>query len=83
MAHYYVCVSFVDAQVGVLMEALDRLKLRDLTIVVLLGDHGFHLGEHGSLWRKNTLFGGVSPGAAHMSSRATFRNVSAISCRRT
>jgi iduronate 2-sulfatase len=32
------------------------LHLRDRTIVVLLGDHGYHLGEHGGLWRKNTLF---------------------------
>ena len=55
-AAYYACVSFVDAQVAVLLEALDRLKLRDRTIVALLSDHGFHLGEHGGLWRKNTLF---------------------------
>jgi uncharacterized sulfatase len=55
IAAHYACVSFADAQVGVLLETLDRLKLWDDTIVVLLGDNGFHLGEHG-LWRKDTLF---------------------------
>jgi iduronate 2-sulfatase len=55
LAAYYACVSFVDAQLGVVFEAMDRLGLWKDTIVVLVGDHGFHLGEHG-LWRKDTLF---------------------------
>ncbi|HET9888591.1 MAG TPA: sulfatase [bacterium] len=52
---YYACVSFVDGQVGQLLSALQRLHLDDNTIVVVLGDHGFHLGEHG-WFGKGTLF---------------------------
>jgi iduronate 2-sulfatase len=56
MAAYYACTSFVDAQVGVLLETLDRLQLWDNTVVVLLSDHGYHLGDHEGLWAKLTAF---------------------------
>jgi uncharacterized sulfatase len=55
-AAYFACNTFVDAQVDVLLEALDELKLWDNTIVVFLGDHGYHLGDHGGLWHKQSLF---------------------------
>ena len=56
IAAYQACVSFADAQVGVLLDAMDRLGLWKDTVVVLAGDNGFHLGDHGGLFRKDTLF---------------------------
>jgi uncharacterized sulfatase len=53
---YYACVSFVDAQVGRLLTALDELGLAENTLVVFWSDNGFHLGEHGGIWQKRTLF---------------------------
>jgi uncharacterized sulfatase len=52
---YYAGVSFMDAQVGRLMDALDRLKLWDRTIVIFMGDNGYHHNERG-WWNKDTLF---------------------------
>ena len=46
---YAACVSYVDAQIGLLLDEVDRLKLRDNTIVVLWSDHGFKLGDFG-MW---------------------------------
>ena len=48
---YYACVSYVDALVGRTLEELKRLGLAEKTVVVIWGDHGFHLGEQG-LWTK-------------------------------
>lgn len=52
---YYACVSYTDAMIGELLEELDRLGMREKTIVILSGDHGWQLGEH-SLWCKHALF---------------------------
>lgn len=52
---YYACLSYVDAQIGKVLDALDELGLADNTIVVLLGDHGWNLGEHNFVGKHNLM----------------------------
>jgi len=52
---YCAAVSYVDAQIGKVLNELDRLNLSENTIVVLWGDHGWHLGEF-DIWGKHTTF---------------------------
>lgn len=52
---YYACVSYVDAQIGLILNELENLGLASNTIIVVLGDHGWFLGEH-NLWCKSTNF---------------------------
>lgn len=52
---YYAALSFADAQIGKVLAELDRLGLDENTIIVLWGDHGYHLGDH-DLWTKHTNY---------------------------
>jgi len=53
---YFAAISCADAHVGLLLKQLDELKLWDTTVVALIGDNGFHLGDHDGLWSKLTNF---------------------------
>ncbi|TYA89263.1 sulfatase [Seonamhaeicola marinus] len=52
---YYACVSYTDTQIGKILNELERLGMAENTVVVLWGDHGWHLGEH-TLWCKHSNF---------------------------
>ncbi len=51
---YYACVSYIDAQIGMVLSELESLGMAENTIVIILGDHGWHLGEH-AFWGKHNL----------------------------
>ncbi|MEN8678846.1 MAG: sulfatase, partial [Akkermansiaceae bacterium] len=53
--HYAACVSYADAQVGKIIARLNKLGLAENTIIIVWGDHGWHLGEH-AIWGKHSLF---------------------------
>ena len=52
---YYAATTYMDAQIGKVLAQLDRLGLRENTIITFASDHGFHLGEH-KLWAKTSCF---------------------------
>jgi uncharacterized sulfatase len=56
IAAYSACISYVDAQLKVVLDAVSEVGGWNDTVIVLLGDHGYHLGEHGGLWHKMSLF---------------------------
>ena len=52
---YHACISFIDAQIGIMLEALKQSGHWNNTVVIITSDHGYHLGDH-FLWGKVTLF---------------------------
>lgn len=52
---YFACVSYIDAQVGKLLDELEEQGLYENTVVIIWGDHGWHLGDH-LIWGKHTVF---------------------------
>jgi iduronate 2-sulfatase len=53
---YHACISFIDHQLGLVLDELDRRDLTKNTLIVFFSDHGFHLGDHGGLWAKLSAF---------------------------
>lgn len=53
---YYASATFADRQLGRVLDAFERLKLREKTVIVLFGDHGYHLGEKGKWSKHNSVF---------------------------
>ncbi len=55
MQAYYASITFMDAQVGRVLDALDEAGLADNTVVLLTSDHGYHMGEHGYYQKRRCL----------------------------
>lgn len=53
---YFACISFMDRQLGRVLDTMDRLRLWDNTVVIMLGDNGYHLGTRGGYWGKGTPY---------------------------
>jgi arylsulfatase A-like enzyme len=53
---YYASVTFADRQLGRVLDAVERLKLREKTVIIMFGDHGYHLGEKGKWSKHNSVF---------------------------
>jgi len=53
---YFACISFIDAQLARVMKKVDELGLRENTVIVFWGDHGYHLGEKGKWSKHNSLY---------------------------
>ena len=53
---YHACISFIDHQLGLVLDELDQRDLTKNTLIVFFSDHGFHLGDHGGLWAKLSAF---------------------------
>ena len=53
---YHACISFIDHQLGLVLDELDQRDLTKSTLIVFFSDHGFHLGDHGGLWAKLSAF---------------------------
>jgi len=66
---YFACVTFVDAQVGRVLDTMTAHGYKDNTIVLLWGDHGWHLGDTNS-WGKMTNFGECLIQRAHKFTRS-------------
>jgi len=71
---YYACVSYIDAQIGKLLDELEKQGIANNTIIALWSDHGYHLGDHG-LWNKTTNFEHSTRTALMIAAPGMMRNV--------